>query len=199
MHHALSLVPLRPVAATQRQLLAQREFPFADHLPAEKIHDVCRVLGHTFRERIYTPAVTLWTFLSQVFDPDHSCRQAVARLLAYRVSQGLAPCSADTGAYCRARARLPEELLAALTRRTGAHVTTQAQAEWLWKGRRVKVVDGTGLSMPDTPENQRDYPKSATWPPGVGFPLLRLVVVFSLAVGTVLEAARGRAIASNLP
>jgi len=192
MNHSTSLVPLRQVAATQRQLLAQPGFPFADHLPAAQIHRICRALGHGFRERIYTPAVTLWTFLNQVFDADHSCRQAVARLLAYRTAQGLRPCSADTGAYCRARGRLPEELLVELTRTTGGRVVEQAPAEWLWKGRRVKVVDGTGLSMPDTPENQRAYPKSAKLPPGVGFPLVRLVVVFSLAVGTVLDAALGR-------
>src|SRR5262249_40557331 len=60
-----------------------------------------------------------------------------------------------------------------------------------WKGRRVKLVDGTGVSLPDTEKNQKAYPKSKKLPPGVGFPLVRLVVVFSLAVGTVLEAAFG--------
>ena len=68
----------------------------------------------------------------------------------------------------------------------------KAEAHWLWKGRRVKVVDGTGLSMPDTPQNQKEYPQPEEIPAGVGFPLLRLVVVFCLSVGTVLDAAMGR-------
>jgi hypothetical protein len=151
-----------------------------------------RQTGGTFRERIFTPAVTLWTFLSQVFDPDHSCRQAVARLLAYRFAQGLAPCSPDTGAYCKARQRLPEQALASLVRQTGRQLAAQAPAEWLWKGRRVKIVDGSSASMADTKENQAEYPSPSHLRKGVGFPLMRLVVVFSLAVGTVLDAAMGR-------
>jgi len=132
------------------------------------------------------------TFLSQVLDHDHSCRQAVARLLAFRSSRGLRPCSPDTGAYCKARSRLPEALLQELTRATGRRTAEQAPPAWLWQGRPVKIVDGTGLSMPDTPANQKAYPKLKTLPPGVGFPLVRLVVVFHLAVGTVLDAALGR-------
>jgi putative transposase len=87
---------------------------------------------------------------------------------------------------------LPEELLPELTRSTGRQTLDEAPERWLWKGRRVLVVDGTGISMPDTEENQKAYPKSKKLPPGVGFPLLRLVVLFSLAVGTVLDAAMGR-------
>ena len=68
---------------------------------------------------IYTPAVTVWVFLSQCLSPDHSCRDAVARLVAWRLAQGLAPCSADTGAYCTARADLPEEALQELVRDSG--------------------------------------------------------------------------------
>jgi hypothetical protein len=90
------------------------------------------------------------------------------------------------------RHRLSEAVLAQLARDTGAAELARAPAAWLWKGRRVKVVDGTGLSMPDTPANQQAYPQSRAQKPGCGFPLMRLVVVFSLAVGTVLEAALGR-------
>jgi hypothetical protein len=187
-----ALIPVRPAFAARRQLRQQAGLPFAEHLPADLIHRTAHQLGLSFRERIFTPAVTLWTFLSQVLDPDHSCRQAVARLLAFRSARGLRPCSPDTGAYCKARGRLPEPLLRELTRDTGRRVADQAPAAWLWKGRPVKVVDGTGLSMPDTPANQKAFPKSRKLPAGVGFPLLRLVVVFSLAAGTVLEAALGR-------
>jgi hypothetical protein len=189
MSQSNALIPLRPAFAARQQLRRAHGLPFAEHLPPDVIHDTARSLGLSCRDRIFSPAVTLWTFLSQVLDHDHSCRQAVARLLACRSARGLRPCSPDTGAYCKARGRRPEELLRELTRDTGRRVADQAPGAWLWKGRPVKVVDGAGLSMPDTPANQKAYPKSKKLPPGVGFPLLRLVVVFSLAVGTALEAA----------
>jgi hypothetical protein len=192
MSQSKSLVPLRPAFAVRQQLRQARGLPFAEHLPAGLIHRTARRLGVCFRQRLYTPAVTLLAFLSQALDHDHSCRQAVARLLAFRSASGLRPCSPDTGAYCKARGRLPEGLLRELARASGRRAAAQAPPAWLWKGRHVKVVDGTGLSMPDTPANQQAYPKSRKLPAGVGFPLLRLVVVFSLAVGTVLEAALAR-------
>lgn len=192
MSQSTSLIPVCPAFVARQQLQQAHGLPFADHLPAGLIHRTARTLGLSFRDRIFTPAVTLWTFLSQVLDHDHSCRQAVARLLAFRSARGLRPCSPDTGAYCKARRRLPEKLLQELTRSTGQRVAEEAPAAWLWKGRPVKIVDGTGLSMPDTKANQKAYPKSKKLPAGVGFPVLRLVVVFNLAVGTVLDAALGR-------
>jgi hypothetical protein len=189
MSQSNSLVPVRPAFVAHRQLRSESGLPFAEHLPESSVHALCRSIGHGFRERIFSPAVTLWTFLSQVLDPDHSCRQAVARLLAYRTANGLPACSPETGAYCKARQRLPEQLLQDLTRSTGRRLLQQAPAAWLWKNRPVKVVDGTCVSMPDTPENNKTYPKSKNFAAGAGFPLVRLVVVFSLAVGTVLEAA----------
>jgi putative transposase len=191
MSQSTAIVSFRPAFAIRQQLQQQPGLPFAEYLPANLIHQTAHGVGCYFRERIFTPAVTLWTFLSQVLDADHSCRQAVARLLAYRTARGLRPCSPDTGAYCKARGRLAEELLRQLTRSTGYQLLEKAPSAWLWKGRPVKVVDGTGLSMPDTHKNQTASPKSKKLAPGVGFPLVRLVVVFSLAVGTVLEAALG--------
>jgi hypothetical protein len=177
---------------TCRQLTRPEGLPFASHLPAQQVHDACRSLGTRFRDRLFSPALTLWTFLSQCLDADHSCRQAVTRLLAWRTAAGRPRCSTNTGAYCKARRRLPEAVLTRLTRDTGAAVLGGAAQPWLWKGRVVKVADGTGVSMPDTPANQAEYPQPCSQKPGCGFPLLRLVVVFSLAVGTVLDAALGR-------
>jgi len=93
--------PVRQVSNTSLRLAHQDGLPFAEHLPEQQIHQAVRDAGGSFRERVFTPAITLWTFLSQVFDPDHSCRQAVARLLAFRVAKGLAPCSPETGATAR--------------------------------------------------------------------------------------------------
>jgi hypothetical protein len=140
---------------------------------------------------IYTPAVTVWVFLSQCLSADHSCRDAVARLLSWRTAQGLAPCSANTGGYCTARDALPESACQELVRLTGRELEAQSPKHWLSHGRRVLVVDGSTITMPDTPENQAEYPQAKTQAPGCGLPIARVLVVFSLAVGTVLEAAIG--------
>lgn len=141
---------------------------------------------------LYTPAVTTWVFLSQCLSADHSCRDAVARLAAWLSAQGRRPCSSETGAYCTAREQLPEAGCHQLVCRTGKAVEEEATPEWLWKGRRVRVVDGSTITMPDTAENQAEYPQSKSQLPGCGFPIARIVVVLSLAVGTVLEAAIGQ-------
>jgi putative transposase len=192
MNHPASDALARQVANTCRDLVAQPGLPLAEHLPEQQILDTFDEVGGTCRERVYTPATTLWALIHQCLDADPSCEQAVDRLLAHRAARGLPDCSGDTGAYCKARARMPEALPHELVRRTGRAPMDKAEGPWLWKGRHVKVVDGTGLSMPDTPENQEEYPQPAEVPAGIGFPLLRLVVVFSLAVGTVLDAAMAR-------
>ena len=108
------------------------------------------------------------------------------------MKQGLGSCSCDTGAYCTARDALPEAACHELVRRTGQGVEDEAPDEWLWHGRRVRVVDGSTVTMPDTPENQAEYPQARSQKPGCGLPIVRIVVIFSLSVGTVLEAAIGK-------
>jgi hypothetical protein len=183
--------PPRRCRHLRRQLARAPGLPFADLLTAGRVEQALRDEDVSFRERLFSPLVTLWAFLSQVLDPDHSCRAAVARFLAWRAARGLAPCSADTGAYCKARSRLPESVLARLTRDTGRRPQDDAPWGLRWNGRTVKVVDGTTVSMPDTPANQRQYPQSRSQKAGVGFPVARLVVLFSLAVGTALDCALG--------
>ena len=88
-----------------------RRLPFATLLPQDQVEQVLREENVSWSERLYTPLVTLWVFLSQVLDQDHSMRQAVARFIAQRLCNGQQPCSADTGAYAKARQRLPERVL----------------------------------------------------------------------------------------
>jgi len=133
----------------------------------------------------------LWVFLAQVLSADHSCREAVARLNFWRLARGLKPCSPDAGSYCEARQRLPEALLVELVRSTGTELAEKTDAVWQWLGRVVKVVDGATITMADTRENQKQYPHPRTQAPGVGFPIARIVVVFSLAIGVAIEAAIG--------
>jgi hypothetical protein len=177
--------------AARRRFAEAAGLPFADCLPAGAVDEAVRAEGVRFRDRLYPPAVTVWVFLSQVLDAAHCCRQAVARFLAWRVGQGLAPCSADAGAYCKARGRLAEGLLARLARDAGRRPVGDAPDEWRWRGRTVKVVDGTTVALADTPANQREYPQPRSQKPGVGFPLVRMVVLFALTTGTALDAAMG--------
>jgi Transposase DDE domain len=143
------------------------------------------------RERLYPPAVTLSMFMKQVLAADRSCQRAVDAWAAQRAVEGLSVQSIRTGAYCQARQRLPLEMVTALMRETGRLLSDQARPAWCWRGRAVKLADGTGISMPDTPENQACYPQPSTQAPGVGFPLARLVAIICLSTGAVLDAAIG--------
>jgi hypothetical protein len=140
-----------------------------------------------FYDSLYNPVTTLFLFLSQVMHANPTLAVAVEGFLAWRLGQGLSPCSPDTGAYARARKRLPEALLAMLTRSCGREAERAALGGWRWLGRVVKVFDGSTVSMPDTPANQKAYPQSRSQKPGIGFPVARIGVLFSLAVGTVLD------------
>src|SRR5690242_7620264 len=192
MAHATSSSHARQVGQLRQRLAHTPALPFSELLPQGLAEQIIRDEAVSFRDRLFSPLITLWVFLSQVLDADHSCRQAVARFLAWRTAQGQAPCSSDTGAYCKARGRLPEAVLARLTRTTGQKTQEQAPVPWRWNGYTLKVVDGATLSMPDTAANQKAFPQHNAQKAGIGFPIARIVVLFSLAVGTVLDAALGR-------
>src|SRR5215472_8047075 len=175
-----------PVNFLRRQFLQDGDLPFTNVLTEEAIAQALTALG-AWLDRIFSPLVTLWVFLGQVLSADHSCRAAVARLLAHRLAQGQSPCSPETGAYCQARKRLPESFFADVARHTGQALDAQADPQWLWKRRRVYIYDGSSVSMPDTPRNQAEYPQPDTQKPGLGFPLARIAAIFSLACGAVLD------------
>jgi hypothetical protein len=143
------------------------------------------------RERLYPPTLTLSMFMKQALEEDRSCQRAVNAWAAQRAAEGLSVQSIRTGAYCRARGRLPLQMISALMRESGRLLSSGAQRGWRWRGRTVKLADGTGISMPDTAENQARYPQSRSQAPGVGFPLARLVGIVCLSTGAVLEVALG--------
>jgi hypothetical protein len=165
--------------------------PFHDILDAQMVKAALAQEGVRFSERIYTPLVTICLFLSQVLDPDHSCRAAVARLIVWLAVNGRKTCAPDTGSYCDARQRLPVGVVTRLVRQTARETDGRAPDAWLWKGRQVVLVDGTTASMPDTPENQQTFPQSTTQGVGLGFPLVRMVALISLATGVVRDLALG--------
>jgi len=144
-----------------------------------------------WRERLYPPLTTLGLFVGQTLSSDGACQDAVARYLSERTGRGEGPCSLNTGPYCRARARLPVNLVLGLQRAVGARLEQALPERWGWCGRAVKLVDGTTVSMPDTPANQAVYPQHRGQRPGLGFPLARLVGLLGLGSGAVLDWAMG--------
>jgi hypothetical protein len=165
--------------------------PFHEILDATMVKAALAEEGVRFSERLYTPLVTLCVFLSQVLDPDHSCRAAVARLIVWLSINGRKPCAPDTGSYCDARQRLPLGVVVRLVRQTAQEIEDSVPEGWLWKGRRVSLVDGTTASMPDTQENQQAFPQSRSQGVGLGFPLVRMVALISLGVGVARDLALG--------
>ena len=170
---------------------ATQAVEFFNVLTSSKLLETTESLLPEHRERLYPPTVALSMFMRQVLEADGSCQKAVNGWAAQRAADGLAGCSVRTGGYCRARQRLPLEMVRALTRETGRMLSQKALAQWRWRGRVVKLVDGTGISMPDTQENQAVYPQPSSQSPGVGFPLARLVMVICLATGAALDMAVG--------
>jgi hypothetical protein len=179
----------------QRQIAKQVEKADANHffnlLTSPQL--LQHVEGHLpeHRERKFPPTLTLAMFLGQVLSADGSCQSAVNEVSVARLLSGLNAGSASTSAYCQARARLPESMVSALGRQSAALLSASIPQAWLWRGRHVKLVDGTTVVMADTPQNQRCFPQHEQQRAGAGFPLARVVGVISLAHGAVLDAAMG--------
>ena len=171
----------------RRQFLQDGVLPFTNVLCEDSVASALDAIELAWKDRIYTPLVTLWVFLGQVLSADHSCRAAVARLLAHRVARGDSVCSAETGAYCQARKRLPEKFFSNVARNIGRKLEEQVQENWLWKGHHVYMFDGTTVTMPDTPENQQAYPQPYNQKPGLGFPIARIGAITSLSCGAIIN------------
>ena len=170
--------------------------PFSDVLTEEDIEQAFDDEQAWFareEDDIYTPAVTLWAFLSQVLhkQEQRSCLAAVARVIVLFVALGRQPPVKNDGAYCKARAKLPEIVIQRLACRIADGCEEQVSQAWLWKGRHVKLADGTTVSMPDTEKNQDEYPQPRTQEKGLGFPLARMVVLLSLATAMLCGMAIG--------
>lgn len=162
-----------------------------DVIPAELLKQWVLEEVVQWRERLYGPLRTLVLFIEQVMSADHGCQEAVARGICARVREGQAAGSANTGPYCKARVRLPIGLVERLGRAVGQRLVAGQPAVWRWRGREVKLVDGTTVSMPDTKANQARFPQNREQRAGLGFPLARLVAIVSLSCGVVLEWAVG--------
>jgi len=175
--------------------LSQPGLPFGGVLSAERIQRVFEKHNSLFgRRAIYTTALTLWAFLGQVLRDGKlaSCQSAVADVVVYQQLTGGRVPTSDTGDYCKARMSLAVEALKALALEAAAEVEEQASPEWLWKGRHVKLVDGFTFTMPDTAENQAEYPQQKGQKPGIGFPIARVCAIVSLATACVTALTLGK-------
>src|SRR4051794_26657916 len=177
----------RQVDTLRREFLQEGELPFADVLSSGGLAEALAEIRRPWKDRIFNPLVTLWVFLGQVLNADRSCRAAVARLIAHRVSQGLEPCSSETGAYCQARKRLPERFSAAVARLVGRNLDARVDPRWLWKGRRVCLFDGSTVPTPAPPETRREYPLTYNQVPGTSLAPARIGAIISLSCGAILD------------
>ena len=160
-------------------------------LPAQELARAVQEEVGVWRHRRYAPLVALRLFVEQVLHTDHACQDVVVRYASERVAQGEAQVSLSSGPYCNARLRLPLGLVERLGKRVGERLQEGCAQGWRWRGRSVKIVDGTTVTMPDTEENQARYPQHGEQKPGLGFPMARLVALVSLGCGAVLNWAMG--------
>ena len=175
--------------AVRARFARNEGLPFADILTEASIQKVLNEYDVSYRDRVFSPVTTIWGFLSQVLNEDHSCRDTVSRIIAHRTAHGMAVCSPNTASYCTARSRIPTPVLSTLARRTAEELHASVDDRWKWNGRSVFILDGSSVSMPDTPENRAMYPQPPQQAAGLGFPLARITVLLSLATGACHDLA----------
>jgi hypothetical protein len=192
LFHGIRALPYR-FRLLLSSLQLSGSLPFVDVLSQEQIQAICDRHGVSFahedRDAVFTPAITIWGFLSQVIHKgeQRSCLAAVARIGVLLISLGRAGCAQNSGPYCRARSKLPLGVMRDLTTLVANNAQRVAQRKWLWFGRHVKAVDGTTVTIPDTVENQEAYPQQSCQQVGLGFPIARLLGVLSVATGMLHE------------
>lgn len=164
---------------------------FRHSLSGQRVSDAIERHGVDFRDRAFPPDITLMAYCGQVISPKSSCREAVAKVNRDREVRGLPRVSDSTSAYSQARGRIPLGLIQDLARTTAQTLEASCPTPWLWKEHHVKLVDGTTISMPDTPSNQAKWPQHGQQDVGVGFPIVRCVGLISLATGACLDFAYG--------
>ena len=151
--------------------------------------------GPNSRERTLTPKVTFWAFVSQAFDVGSACRDVVRKVEAWwrwtQKDRASDRAALSPSAYCQARARLDMQTLRLIHGHLAWSLERRVQTAQLWLGRKVKIVDGTTLSMPDTVANQQSWPQPSSQGEGLGFPCMKLVGIFSLASGGLEDYATG--------
>ena len=169
--------------------LSQLRAAFGSMIPDALLSPAQKGAGS--RERLFSPLITFWAFLSQVLSPNSACRESVRKVQAWWTLRHMVEMSPHTSAYCQARSRLSDKTLAGIHTHLAERMQANAPSASRWFSREVKIVDGTNLSMPDTAPNQAAYPQSSNQKEGCGFPMMKLVGLFSLKSGALLHFAHG--------
>ena len=162
--------------------------PLEKLMPSARLDEILEEEKVKYRNSVYTPIVTIWAMVSQVLSPDKSLKNGVKQIISWLAAAGVESPSNDTGAYSKARQRLPEKVLQRLAPEVAEALEQQVPATKQWCGRRVRVCDGTTVIMSDSTANQADYPQHGNQLAGCGFPIAKLVVIFSLLTGAVVSA-----------
>jgi len=185
----------------------RRKAALASLSKLEGLEDLYAIFGDLFAERLLDrsdkgvnsrhrslpPQVTFWAFVAQALSPKSSCREVVRRVEAWwHWGQLRSAPTVSAGAYCQARQRLSLDTLRLIRAQVAWQMerTVLQEERWL-EGREVKIVDGTSFSMPDTAANQAVWPQPHGQQPGCGFPVAKMVGLFSLASGALLEESVG--------
>lgn len=180
----------RRVQPLRQQSLLLLEQLFGQFIPAWLLSQA--EAGDNSRQRVYTLRRTFWGFLYQVLNPACPTRAVVRQIQAFFCLHDLGHVDEDNSGYCQARLRLPLDSLQRIRHAVAAHAEKMVpNAQPLWFGLRPKVIDGTTASLPDTPKNQRTYPQSNSQKAGCGFPWLKIVGIFSLPSGVLLDYVKG--------
>jgi hypothetical protein len=174
----------------QRQSLSRLCEVFGAWLPMDLFKSAPN--GTNSRERVFSTSLTFWAYLSQILDSGCACREVVRKVQVWHARRLQPMPRSGTGAYCQARKRLPLETLLSAHRKLADRLMAPAADSGNWRGHRIRVVDGTGVSMPDTPQNRKGYSQPSQQKPGCGFPVMGLVGVFCLQTGALLRWVQGQ-------
>lgn len=190
MTHSIKLSVQQQIQSLKQAVLQLPDLPFPDILSNDTLQQLIDCSSRS-RDRIFTPLVTLKTFIFQILSADGSCRQAVSQVLAERLSQGKAANSINTSSYCKARDSLPLKPLIQSVNDTGNTLHEQAHPSWRYNEHNTLIVDGTTVLMADTVDNQNAFPQQRCQKQGLGFPIARLVGLVSLSTGALVSYATG--------
>ena len=165
--------------------LSELSVIFGDLVPMEQLAPTKN--GKNSRVRVYSANVTFWGFLFQVLSTGTACREVVRKVQSFCSEKELPLPSSNNAAYCTARTRVKDSDLEVIHKKVCEKVEQRVIADQRWKGRDVRVLDGTGITLPDTPKNQAEFPQPSIQRKGCGFPVMKVVACFCLASGALLK------------
>jgi len=175
----------RTTQTVRQATLTQFQEHLRDFLPAPLLS--AEDDGPNSRERIFSLRLTFECFIWQMLQPRTSCREVVRQVQSLFRLHNQGPVKAGDSAFVQARQRLPRERLEKALAATAQAAGQRANPGSHLQGRPVKVVDGSTTQLPDTKANQQRYPQPGGQKPGCGFPVMKFLVLFSLASGAVLN------------